>query len=166
MLCWKVLGNPIEQQKCVLWPAQHQQKRKELGIDHPCLPKWSKSAQLAGVRTARERDIVDMAFAKEYVDMGAACSDDVKTNLILDLSQSAGRNWSRRVRSLVKASRLYSFSHDRVIYAHEHMRLLGMVIPPATLSQFSPHALRELAGEMFPAPCIGLLEVSLLLHVL
>ena len=150
------------------WQRAHAKLHEEIlmklphGAHEP--QKWSQQKCMRGVRTARERDNVDLAFLNEWVMSPPSLpSQDIGQGLIVDLSQSAGRrNWSKKVRSVVRHSRFYCFSLDRTLHSSEHLRLLGMVIPKEKTAEFSPHQLRDLSGEMFAPPVVAFVQCLVL----
>ena len=92
-------------------------------------------------------------------------------DLILDTSQDLRRNaaTSSFIRSMCSGSAYYYYNEDRMLAPIEHLGVMGWsyakVAAVAKRARLSASALRDLAGESMPCPCIALLTSVAALHV-
>eukprot|EP00971_Amphidinium_carterae_P286776 5693616-Amphidinium_carterae.3 len=148
------------------WQEKHQSFRIKHGLPDEM---WSATRELRGIRTDREKDVIDLCWQYQRKLFPECLPQKLHQNLLVDVSQSGDRTpWCYGARSLVKASRIYSFDKDRTLQPAELFALLGSPLrehKPELTRVLKPNELHALAGDAFAAPCVALAAISAILAV-
>ena len=141
--------DPEDEAVDCVWRKQHLQYRQEnkLGATKP----WSEAGMgMGGVRSAREKDLVEIVAGKVRAEAFSSTSD-----LVADLSQSIARApFSKGVRCLTTSSQLFAFKLQRLLTPQEYWSIMGL--PKHARSNFVCEAAKDAGSRINGVACGGL----------
>ena len=133
-----------------LWKGVHAKLMSDLHIAE--LPTSNREFRGMFPLTDRVSELLRIIEAKH---------GDEAQQLVVEVTQCASRHaWGPIFKSMVKKSVFYAFGPDRRVLATEHYRVLGF--PELSFEGLADTSVRELAGESFAPPCIGVVMLGLL----
>lgn len=147
------------------WEDNSKAARAALGLSADAAP-WTgkRGVALRGlVGLPRERDILDLAWAKACQDQGKELGDtSAAKGLFCDTSQSFGRSGKQidHLTTQLTGSRKYSFELDQCLLSCDLLGVLGF--PTRALDGLSEEQARSLVGECVAAQEMGTVVFALL----
>lgn len=121
---------------------------------------WSSQAKLLGVTSAREVELLDIAWIahcnshSEDPNITGARRQQLARDLVVDVSQAVERRpWRVGMKTFTTSAMMYAYRLDRVLTPQEAGVMLGHA--PQVFRGLCEGEVRSLVGEAMALPCCG-----------